>query len=203
VRDRGEGAWLGSLASACVVSEHQAVAGIKADSALSEVMPQVRVAMTSVLFERLVISWESSGLSRPILSSGRSSAGTAAMPPSPGSSSAERTVARPSPVLLVCSSRSRSPSPAWGAMARCSGRLGLPICICGQIAALDEVRPTKEGGSRCHRSGRRRIRRQARPARLRSRSRRKRSRAGSSRGLSFFICRPNQATLRARACGRC
>jgi hypothetical protein len=182
VRDRGEGAWLGSLASACVVSEHQAVAGIKADSALSEVMPQVRVAMTSVLFERLVISWESSGPSRPILSPGRSSAGTA------------------SPVLLVCSSRSRSPSPAWGAMARCSGRLVLPICICGQIAALGEVRPTKEGGIRCHRSGRRRIRRQARPA---SRSRRKRSRAGSSRGLSFFICRPNQATRRARACGRC
>jgi hypothetical protein len=103
--------------------------------------------------------------------------------------------ARPSPVLLVCSSRSRSPSPAWEAMAQCSGRLGLPICICGQVALLGErepptecervgteVRTAKEGGRRCHRSGRRRMRRQARWARRRSRSRRRRPHAGSSRG---------------------
>ena len=154
-----------------------------------------RVGKPSALFGRLVISWESPGLPRPTPSPGRSSAGTAAVPPSPGSSSAERTGARPSPVLLVCSSRSQSPSPAWDAMAPCSGRVGLPICICGQIAlqgerepptererAGTEVRPAKEGGSRCHRSGRRRMRRQARRARRGSPSRRKRPRAGSSRG---------------------
>jgi hypothetical protein len=116
------------------------------------------------------------------------------MPPSPGSSSPERTGARPSPVLRGCSSRSQSPSPAWDAMAPCSGRVGLLICIWGQIALLGdreppaeseragtEVLPAKEGGSRCHRSGRRRMRRQARRA---SRSRRRRPRAGSSRGLA-------------------
>jgi hypothetical protein len=115
------------------------------------------------------------------------------MPPSPGSSSPERTGARPSPVLLVCSSLSRSPSPAWEPMAPCSGRVGLPICICGQVALLGErepptacegagteVRTAKEGGRRCHRSGRRRMRRQARWARRRSR--RRRPHAGSSRG---------------------
>jgi hypothetical protein len=118
-------------------------------------------------------------------------------PPSPGSSSAERTGARPSPVLLVCSSLSRSPSPAWDAMVPCSGRPGLPIFICGQSAPLDDreppteceragtrVRPANQGGSRCHRSGRRRIRRQAGRARRRSRSRRRRPRAGSSGGWS-------------------
>ena len=117
------------------------------------------------------------------------------MPPSPGSSSPERTGARPSPVLRGCSSRSQSPSPAWDAMAPCSGRVGLLICIWGQIALLGdgeppaeseragtEVLPAKEGGSRCRRSGRRRIRRQARRARRGSRSRR--PRAGSSRGLA-------------------
>jgi hypothetical protein len=154
--------------------------------------------MPSALFGRLVISWESPGLPRPTPSPGGSSAGTAAMPPSPGSSSAEGTGARPSPVLLVCSSRSQSPSPAWNAMAPCSGRVGLPICICVRIALLGEreppigceragtqVLPAKEGGSRCHRSGRRRMGRQPRRARRgsRSRSRRKRPRAGSSRGL--------------------
>jgi hypothetical protein len=51
-------------------------------------------------------------LPRPARSPGESSVGTAVMPPSPGSSSRERTDARPSPVLLVCGSRSRSPSPA-------------------------------------------------------------------------------------------
>jgi hypothetical protein len=150
--------------------------------------------MPYALFGRLVISWESPGLLRPTPSPGRSSAGTAAMPPSPGSSSAECSGARPSPVLLVSSSRSQSPFPAWDAMAPCSGRVGLPICICGQIALLGEreppteceragtqVRPAKEGGSRCHRSGRRRMRRQARRARRGSRSRRRRPRAGSSR----------------------
>jgi hypothetical protein len=82
-------------------------------------------------------------------------------------------------------------------MAPCSGRLGLPICICGEVAPLSargpraeceragtQVRPAKEGGRRCHRSGQRRIRRQARRARRRSRSRRKRPRAGSSGGLA-------------------
>jgi hypothetical protein len=119
------------------------------------------------------------------------------MPPSPGSSWPDHTGARPSPVLLVCNSRSRSPSPALDKMARCSGKPGSPIYVSGQIAPLGQrgpptenkragtqIRPAKEGGSRCHRSGRRRIRYQARRARLRSRSRRKRPRAGSSRGLA-------------------
>jgi hypothetical protein len=194
---RGEGSWLGSLASACAVSQHPVVTGIQAEPAPPGAGPQARVGMRSALFGRLVISWESPGLPRPTPSPGGSSAGTAAMPPSLGSSSAERTGARPSPVLLVCSSRSPSPSPAWDAMAPCSGRLGLPICICGRIALLGEreypseceragteVRPAKEGGSRCHRSGRRRMRRQARRARRGSPSRRKRPRAGSSRGLA-------------------
>lgn len=180
------------------------MAGIQAEPAPPEAGPQARVGMPSALFGRLVISWESPGLSRPTPSSGGSSAGTAAVPPSPGSSSADRTGARPSPVLLGCSSRSQSPSPAWEAMAPCSGRLGLPICICGRIALLGEreppteseragteVRPAKEGGSRCHRSGRRRMRPQARRARRGSPSRRKRPRAGSSsrkvpRGISCW-----------------
>ena len=119
------------------------------------------------------------------------------MPLSPGSSSADRTGARPSPALLGCSSHSPSPSPAWDTMAPCSGRLGLPICICARIALLGErepptecqragteVRPAREGGNRCHRSGRRRMRPQARRARRGSPSRRKRPRAGSSRGLA-------------------
>jgi hypothetical protein len=119
------------------------------------------------------------------------------MPPSPGSSSAEVTGARPSPDLRVCSSRSQSRSPAWDTMARWSGRPGLPISICGQIAPLGEreppseckrattkVPPAKEGGSRCHRSGRRRIRRQPSLARRANRSRRRRPRAGSNRGRS-------------------
>jgi len=151
--------------------------------------------MASASFGRLVISSESSGPPRPTRSPGRSSAGTAAMPPSPGSSLRQRTGVRPSPVLLVCSSRSQSPSPAWEPMARCSGRLGWPICICGQVArrgerespsecerAGSEERPAREGASRCHRSGQRRIRPQARRARRGSRSRRRRPRAGSSRG---------------------
>jgi hypothetical protein len=205
---RGEGSSLGSLASACAVSQHPAVPGIQAEPAPPEAAPQARVGMPSALFGRLVISWESPGLLKPTPSPGRSSAGTAAMPPSPGSSSAERTGARPSPVLLVCSSRSQSPSPAWDAMARCSGRLGLPICICGRIALLGEwepptgceragtqVRPAKEGGSRCHRSGRRRMRAQARRARRGSRSRRKRPRAGSSRGWG----RPSAASSPRRS----
>ena len=192
---RGEGSSLGSLASACAVSQHPVVTGIQAEAAPLEAGPQARVGMPSALFGRLVISWESPGLPRPTPSPGRSSAGTAAMPPSPGSSSAERTGARPSPVLLVCSSRSQSPSPAWEAMAPCSGRVGLPICICGQVALLGEreppteceragteVRTAKEGERRCHRSGRRRMRRQARWARRGSRSRRRRPHAGSSRG---------------------
>jgi hypothetical protein len=195
---RGVGSSLGSLASACAVSQHPVATGIQAEPAPPKPVPPARVGMPSALFGRLVISWESPGLPRPTPSPGRSSAGMAARPPSPGSSSAERTGARPSPVLLVCSSRSRSPSPAWAAMAPCSGRVGLPICTCGQIAptgkrepptacerAGTEVRIAKEGGSRCRRSGRRRIRRQARRARRPrrgSRSRRRRPRAGSSRG---------------------
>ena len=192
---REEESSLGSLTSACAVSQHPVVTGIQAEPAPLKAVPQARVGTPSALFARRVISWESPGLPRPTPSPGRSSAGTAAMPPSPGSSSAECTGARPSPVLLVSSSRSQSPSPAWDAMAPCPGRLGLPICICGQIALLGErehptereragaeVRPVKEGGSRCHRSGRRRTWRQARRARQRSRSRRRRPRAGSSRG---------------------
>jgi hypothetical protein len=194
---RSEGSWLGSLASACAVGQHPVVTGIGVGPARPEAGPQARVGRPSAWFERLGISWESPGLPRPTLSPGGSSAGTAAMPRSPGSSSADRTGARPSPDLLVCSSRSRSPSPAWEAMAPCSGRLGLPICICGRIARLGEreppteceragteVRPAKEGGSRCHRSGRRRMRRQPRRARRGNPSRRKRPRAGSSRGLA-------------------
>jgi hypothetical protein len=117
------------------------------------------------------------------------------MPPSPGSNWAERTGARPSPVLPRCSSRSRSPSPALDAMARCSGRPASPTCICGQIVPLGQRRPpteyeragtqippAKEGGSRCHRSGLRRMLPQARRARRGSRSQRRRPPAGSSRG---------------------
>jgi hypothetical protein len=183
----GEASSLGSLASACAASPHPAVIGIQVEPARAGAVPQARVRMRSALFARLVISWESPGLSRPTPSPGRSSAGTAAVPPSPDSSSPERTGARPSPVLLVCSSRSRSPSPAWEGMAPCSGRVGLPICICGKAALLGEREPPtecepKEGGSRCHRSGRRRMRRQARQARRGSRSRRRRPRAGSSGG---------------------
>ena len=167
----------------------------------------------SALFGRLVISWESPGRPRPTPSPGESSAGTAAMPPSPGSNWAERTGARPSPVLPLCSSRSRSPSPALDAMARCSGRPGWPICICGQIAPLGQrarpteyeragtqIRPAKEGGSRCHRSGLRRMLPQARRARRRSRSQRRRPRAGSSRGWD----RRSQVRRRVhRGCPRC
>ncbi len=143
--------------------------------------------MPSALFGRLVTSWESPGLPRPTPSPGGSSAGTAAVPPLPGSNSPGRTGERPSPVLLGCNSRSRSPSPAWDAMAPCPGSAGLPICICGQVALLGEREPPTEcepklGGSRCHRSGPRRMRRQARRARRGSRSRRRRPRAGSSRG---------------------
>jgi hypothetical protein len=127
------------------------------------------------------------------------------MPPSPGSSSRAGTGARPSPDLRVCSSRSQSRSPAWDTMARWSGRPGLPISICGRIAPLGEreppseceratskVPPAKEGGSRCHRSGRRRIRRQASLARRANRSRRRRPRAGSNRGRS----RPAASSMR-------
>jgi hypothetical protein len=194
---RGEGSSLGSLASACAVSQQLAVTGTQAEPARAEVVPKARVGMPSALFGRLVISWESPGLPSPTPSPGRSSAGTAAMPPSPGSSSAEGTGARPSPVLRVCSSRSQSRFPAWDTMARWSGRPGLPISICGRIAPLGEreppsecnratskVPPAKEGGSRCHRSGRRRIRRQASLARRANRSRRRRPRAGSNRGRS-------------------
>ena len=138
---RGEGSSLGSLASACAVSQHPALTGIQAEPAPPEAAPQARVGMPSALFGQLLISWESPGLPKLTPSPGRSSAGTAAMRPSPGSSSAERTGARPSPVLLVCSSRSPSPSPAWDAMAPCSGRVGLPICICGQIGRLGEWDP--------------------------------------------------------------
>ncbi len=191
----GEGSSLGSLASACAVSQHPAVKGTQGEPVPPGAVPEARLGMPSALLGRLVISWESPGLPRPTPSPGGSSVGTAEVPPSPGSSSPEHTGARPSPVLLVCSSRSQSPSPALDAMAPCSGRAGLPICICGQVALQGEreppteceragtpARPAKEGGSRCHRSGRRRMRRQARRARRGSRSRRRRPRAGSSRG---------------------
>jgi len=190
---RGEGSSLGSLASACAVSQHPALTGIQAEPAPPEAAPQARVGMPSALFGQLLISWESPGLPKLTPSPGRSSAGTAAMRPSPGSSSAERTGARPSPVLLVCSSRSPSPSPAWDAMAPCSGRVGLADLYlradrpAGREGGSDRMRtrrhqvgPATEVLSRCHRSGRRRIRRQARRARRGSRSRRKRPRAGST-----------------------
>jgi hypothetical protein len=176
---RGEGSSLGSLASRCAVSQHPVVRGIEAEPPPPGAAAPARVGMPSALFGRVVISWESPGRPRPIRSPGRSSAGTAAMSPSPDSSSAERTGARPSPVLLVCSNRSRSPSPAWDAMAPCSGREGLPICICGQVAlpgtrepptecerAGTKVGPGNEGGRRCRRRCRRRMRRQARRPRL-------------------------------------
>jgi hypothetical protein len=183
-------------ASACAVGQHPAVTGIRAEPVRPEGVPRARVGKASASFGRLVISWGSPGLPRPTRSPGRSSAGTAAVPPSPGSSSRGRTGARRSPGLLVCRGRSPLPSPRWDAMARSSGRAGLPICICGRIPlrresehpptererAGAEGRPAKEGGSRCHRSGRRRMRRQARRARRGSRSRRKRPRAGSSHG---------------------
>ncbi len=144
--------------------------GIQAEPAPPEAVPQARVGMPSALFGRLVTSWESPGLPRPTPSPGGSSAGTAAVPPLPGSNSPGRTGERPSPVLLGCNSRSRSPSPAWDAMAPCPGSAGLPICICGQVALLGEREPPTEcepklGGSRCHRSGPRRMRRQARRGR--------------------------------------
>jgi hypothetical protein len=176
---RGEGSSLGSLASRCAVSQHPVVRGIEAEPPPPGAAAPARVGMPSALFGRVVISWESPGRPRPTRSPGRSSAGTAAMSPSPDSSSAERTGARPSPVLLVCSNRSRSPSPAWDAMAPCSGREGLPICICGQVAlpgtrepptecerAGTKVGPGNEGGRRCRRRCRRRMRRQARRPRL-------------------------------------
>jgi len=141
---RGERSSLGSLASACAVSQHPAVAGIQAEPAPPGAVPQARVGMPSALFGRRVISCESPGLPRPIPSPGRSSAGMAAVPRSPGLRSPERTGARPSPALLVCSSRSQSPSPGWDARAPCSGRLGLPICICGQVALLGESEPPTE-----------------------------------------------------------
>ncbi len=109
---RGDGSWLGSPASACPVSQHPVVTGLGAEPAPPEAGPQARVGMPSGLFASRGISCESPGLSRPTPSPGGSSAGTAAVPRSPGSSSPERTGARPSPVLLVCSSRSPSPSPA-------------------------------------------------------------------------------------------
>jgi hypothetical protein len=190
----GEGSSLRSLASVCAISQHPAVAGIQAEPAPPAGVPQARAVTPSALFGRLVISWESPGLPRPTPSPGGSSAGTAAMPPSPGSSWPEPTGARPSPVLLACSSRSRSPSPASDTMARCSGRPGSPICTCGQTEppgqrgpptehkrAGTQIPPAKQGGSRCHRSGQRRIRRQARRARRASRSRRRKPRAGSNR----------------------
>jgi hypothetical protein len=198
----GGGSWLGSLASVCAVSQHQAATSLEAKPT-SAAEPQTRVGTRSALFGRLVISWEWPGLPRPTLSPGRSSAGTAAMPPSPGSGSAEGTGARPSPVLLFSRSRSQSPSPAWDPMGPCSGRPGLPISISGRIAPLREreppsewehaatkVTPAKEGGRRCHRSGRRRIRRQSSLARRASRSRRRRRRAGSNRGRSQPVASP-------------
>jgi hypothetical protein len=176
---------------ACAVSQHRAVTSIRAEPAAHGVVPQARVGTRSALFGRLVISWESLGLPRPTRSVGRSSAGTAAVPPSRGSSSPERTGALPSPVLLVCSSRSRSPSPAWEAMAPCSGRVGSPICICGQGRRQaptgrerpgTQLRSAREGGNRCHQSGQRRMWRQPRRARHASRSRKRRPRAASSCG---------------------
>jgi hypothetical protein len=188
---------------ACAVSQHPAVRGIRAEAAPPGAVRRARVGMRSGSFGRLVISWESPGLPRPTPSPGGSSAGTAAVPRSPGSSWPGRTGARPSPVLLVCGSRSRSPSPAWDAMAPCSGRVGLPICICGQVAPLGEREPPtecqpKEGGSRCHRKDRRRMRPQAGRARRRSRSRRRRPRAGSSRGRGRRRWRARPAADRRR-----
>jgi hypothetical protein len=86
-------------------------------------------------------------------------------------------------------------------MAPRSGRTGLPTCICGKAALRGErepptdseragtqARPAKEGGRRCHRSGRRRMRHKARQARRGGRSRRRRPRAGNS--AAGFSLRP-------------
>jgi hypothetical protein len=182
-----------------IVERHQEVARLLRDPGAS----WIRCAGDEL--DPAALEWEWPGLPRPTLSPGRSSAGTAAMPPSPGSGSAEGTGARPSPVLLFSRSRSQSPSPAWDPMGPCSGRPGLPISISGRIAPLREreppsecehattkVTPAKEGGRRCHRSGRRRIRRQSSLARRasRSRSRRRRRRAGSHRGRSRPVASP-------------
>jgi hypothetical protein len=136
------------------------------------------------------------------------------MPPSPGSSSAEGTGARPSPLLRGCSSRSQSRFPAWGTMVRWAGRPGLPIFISGRIARLGEreppsqcerattkVRAAKEGGSQCQRSGRRGIWRQASLARQAKRSQRRRPRAGSNRGRSRPAARRKVGPVIYRASG--
>jgi hypothetical protein len=157
------------------------VAGIQAGPVSCGAVPRAREGMASVSFGRRVTSCGWSGLPSPTRASGGSSAGMAAIRPSPGSSWAERIGAQPSPVLLVCGSRSRSPSPAWEPMARCSGRLGWPICICGQVILrggrggpsrcerCNEARAAREGGSGCHRSGRRRMGPRQRRAKRRSR----------------------------------
>ena len=175
--------------SACAVSEYLAVVGVGAKPAPLATSRRPR----SASFERPVISCGWSGLPRPIRSAGGSSAGTAAVPPSRGSSSPERTGARPLADLRGCSSRSRSPFPASPRMVRCSGRKGYPICICGQVMSPGEREPpgngerangkawpARKGGTPCHRSDQRRRRRQARQARRGSRSRKRRPRAGSN-----------------------
>jgi hypothetical protein len=128
-----EGSPLGSLAFVCAVGGQPAVAGIRAEPAACGAVPRARAGMSFESFGRRVISCGWSGLASLTRAFGGLSVGTAAIPPSPGSSWAERIGARPSPVLLVCGSRSRSPSLAWEPMARCSGRLGWPICTCGQL----------------------------------------------------------------------
>jgi hypothetical protein len=95
----------------------------------------------------------------------------------------------PQPFTIAVSGLGRDGEVLWQA--------GLPICFCAQFASQGEREPrteyeragtrstpTQEGVSRCHRSGRRRIRHQARRGRRGSRSRRRRPRAGSSRGFS-------------------
>jgi len=150
---RGEGSSLGSLASACAVSQHSVVTGIQAEPAPPKAVPQVRVGMPYALFGRLVISWESPGLLRPTPSPGRSSAGKAAMPPSPGSSSAECTGARPfaglarlqQPFTIAVSGLGRDGSVLWqGGLADLYLRADRPA---GREGASDRVRARRHPGT--------------------------------------------------------
>lgn len=151
---RGEGSSLGSLVSACAVSQHPAVPGIQAEPAPPEAAPQARVGMPSALFGRLVISWESPGLLKPTPSPGRSSAGTAAMPPSPGSRAAERTGRRATfaglarlqqPFTIAVSGLGRDGSVLWqGGLADLYLRADRPA---GRVGASDRMRAPRHPGT--------------------------------------------------------
>src|SRR5512132_3138113 len=54
----GDGSSLGSLVSACALSQHAAVTGVRAEPAPPGAVPQARVGMPSALFGRLVLTWQ-------------------------------------------------------------------------------------------------------------------------------------------------